>query len=72
MKYKDLLGIKEYIEFNGLTEFETNTLSMYFSRHKASEIPEDFISVHTFASNDYPGPFLHYGFICLNHIINSR
>ena len=29
----------------------------------------DYISKATFASNDYPGEYKHYGFICLNHII---
>ncbi|MCH8862045.1 MAG: hypothetical protein IID51_06000 [Proteobacteria bacterium] len=30
----------------------------------------DFVSKTTFASSDYPGPFKHYAFICLNHCIN--
>ncbi|MFL0267409.1 hypothetical protein [Candidatus Clostridium radicumherbarum] len=30
----------------------------------------DFIKVGTFASEDYPGPFKHYGIAYLNHIID--
>jgi hypothetical protein len=30
----------------------------------------DFIKVGTFATDDYPGPFKHYGIICLNHIVD--
>ena len=29
-----------------------------------------FIEQSTFATNDYPGPFKHYEFCCLNHIIS--
>ena len=29
-----------------------------------------FISKSTIATADYPGPFLHYGFCCLNHCID--
>ena len=30
----------------------------------------DYINVGTFASKDYPGPFVQYGIACLNHIID--
>jgi hypothetical protein len=30
----------------------------------------DYISKGSFASADYPGPFKHYGFNCLNHIVD--
>ena len=30
----------------------------------------DFIELSTIASNDYPGPFKHYGIIALNHIVD--
>ncbi len=30
----------------------------------------DFIKRGTFATADYPGPFRHYGFNCLNHIVD--
>jgi hypothetical protein len=30
----------------------------------------DFVARATFASNDYPGPFRHWGVNCLNHIVD--
>ena len=30
----------------------------------------DYVANNTFATSDYPGPFKHYGFCCLNHIID--
>jgi len=30
----------------------------------------DYVANSTFATSDYPGPFKHYGFCCLNHIID--
>ena len=30
----------------------------------------NYISQGTFATSDYPGPFVHYGFCCLNQIID--
>lgn len=30
----------------------------------------DFISAGTFANEDYPGPYRHYGIVCFNHIID--
>ncbi|MEF2248812.1 hypothetical protein [Paenibacillus sp. IITD108] len=30
----------------------------------------DFIKGGTFASEDYPGPFKHYGITCLNHVVD--
>lgn len=30
----------------------------------------DFIKVDTFASEEYPGPFIHYEIACFNHIID--
>jgi hypothetical protein len=30
----------------------------------------DFVNAHTFASEDYPGPFKHYGMSCIDHIVN--
>lgn len=133
MKYEDLMDLKN-IFFLGLNEPKCNSLSLYFSRSKVSDIPEpliignkdlgdsylidldeespviqidferyigysvlnesftswddyqvfsgksfriysksrylDFISLGTFASEDYPGPFKHYGIICYDHIID--
>ena len=30
----------------------------------------DFVSSSTFASDDYPGPFVHYEIVCSDHIID--
>src|SRR5690606_424392 len=30
----------------------------------------DYVANSTFATSDYPGPFKHYGFCCLNHIVD--
>ncbi len=30
----------------------------------------DYVSKSTFATAEYPGPFVHYGFNCLNHIVD--
>lgn len=30
----------------------------------------EFMGVSTFATSDYPGPFSHYGFCCLNHCVD--
>ncbi len=30
----------------------------------------DYVANNTFVTSDYPGPFKHYGFCCLNHIID--
>lgn len=30
----------------------------------------DYLKKASFASEDHPGPFVHYGFNCLNHIID--
>lgn len=30
----------------------------------------DFIKTHTFALDSFPGPFTHYGMVCIDHIIN--
>ena len=30
----------------------------------------DYVRRSTIASDDYPGPYVHYGVICLNHIID--
>lgn len=30
----------------------------------------DYLKVDSFATEEYPGPFVHYGFCCSNHIVN--
>jgi len=49
----------EYEEFTGKI-FRIYTKSRYL----------DFISNGTFASEDFPGPFKHYGVSCLDHIVD--
>jgi len=49
----------EYEEFAGKI-FRIYTKSRYL----------DFISKGTFASEDFPGPYKHYGVSCLDHIVD--
>jgi len=30
----------------------------------------DFVSTSTIATEDYPGPYKHYGILCLNHVFD--
>ena len=30
----------------------------------------DYLKLASFASEEFPGPFIHYGFCCVNHIVN--
>ena len=30
----------------------------------------DFVSTGTFASNEYPGPFVHYEIVCSDHVVD--
>ena len=30
----------------------------------------DYVANSTYATNDFPGPFKHYGFLCLDHIVD--
>ena len=30
----------------------------------------DYLALASIASRDYPGPFVHYGLVCLNHVID--
>lgn len=45
--------------------FEGGLVCIYSRSHYL-----DYISKSTFACNDHPGPFLNYGFNCLNHIVD--
>ena len=46
--------------------FEGRLVCIYSKSHSL-----DYISKSTFASEDHPGPYLNYGFNCLNHIIDA-
>ena len=47
-------------------EIHTGRLACVYSKSKFL----DYVRVSTFASDDYPGPITHYGFNCLNHIVD--
>lgn len=49
----------EYEEFDG-NAFRVYSKSRFL----------DFVKIHTFASDDYPGPFKHYGMVCMDHIVD--
>ncbi|QHE52769.1 hypothetical protein [Pontibacillus sp. HMF3514] len=50
---------KEYENFEG------NAFRIYSNSHFL-----DYVKAHTFASEDYPGPFKHFGMSCVDHVIN--
>ncbi|WP_239617925.1 hypothetical protein [Cohnella mopanensis] len=56
---------ESYTSWDDYEEFEGKIFRIY----KKSRYL-DFISVGTFASEDFPGPFMHYGISCLDHIID--
>jgi len=56
---------ESYTSWDDYEVFEGKALRVYSKSRYL-----DFINTHTFANKDYPGPFVHYGIICLNHIIN--
>jgi hypothetical protein len=56
---------ESFTSWDDTEEFEGNIFRIY-SKSKYL----DFIRVGTFASEDYPGPFKHYGMACLNHIVD--
>ncbi|WP_139492683.1 hypothetical protein [Brevibacillus dissolubilis] len=56
---------ESYTTWDDAEEFEGKVFRIY-SKSKYL----DFIKVGTFASEDYPGPFKHYGMCCLNHIVD--
>ncbi|NKI24401.1 hypothetical protein HFN20_24935 [Paenibacillus dendritiformis] len=50
----------EYERFEGKKTFRIYSKSRFL----------DYISNATFAIQEYPGPYLHYGIVCLDHIVN--
>lgn len=50
----------DYERFEGKKTFRIYSKSRFL----------DYISNATFASVEYPGPYLHYGIVCLDHIVN--
>jgi hypothetical protein len=47
-------------------EVHTGRLACVYSKSKFL----DYVRSSTFASDEYPGPITHYGFNCLNHIVD--
>jgi hypothetical protein len=56
---------ESYSQLDDEEEFE-GRLACVYSKSKFL----DYVRASTFASDDYPGPFKHYGFNCLNHIVD--
>ncbi|MEK3720572.1 hypothetical protein [Paenibacillus sp. FSL H8-0034] len=56
---------ESYTSWDDYEEFEGNVFRIY----KKSRYL-DFVTLGTFATEIYPGPFLHYGISCLDHIVD--
>jgi hypothetical protein len=56
---------ESYTSWDEYEEFEGKIFRIY----KKSRYL-DFISVGTFAKEDFPGPFKHYGICCFDHIVD--
>ncbi|MEK4978626.1 hypothetical protein [Bacillus sp. FSL K6-6540] len=56
---------ESYTSWDDYEEFEGKIFRIYSKSRYL-----DFIKVGTFASEDYPGPFKHYGISCLNHVVD--
>ncbi|GAB6988705.1 hypothetical protein [Paenibacillus pini] len=56
---------ESYTSWDDYEEFEGRIFRIYSKSRYL-----DFIKVGTLASEDYPGPFKHYGIACLNHIVD--
>lgn len=56
---------ESYTSWDDYQKFEGKSFRFY-SRSRYL----DFIKVGTFATEDYPGSFAHYGMVCLNHIVD--
>jgi hypothetical protein len=56
---------ESYTSANDYDRFEGDLFRVFSVSHFL-----DYIFGATFASSDYPGPFRHYGLVCLNHIVD--
>ena len=56
---------ESYTQIDKEEEFEGRLACIY---RKSKFL--DYVRTSTFACDDYPGPFKHYGFNCLNHIVD--
>lgn len=56
---------ESYTAWNDQEEFEGNPVRVY-----TKSVFLEYVKNATFATSDYPGSFKHYGFCCLNHIVD--
>jgi hypothetical protein len=56
---------ESYTQLDEEEEFE-GRLACIYTKSKFL----DYVRASTFASDDFPGPLKHYGFNCLNHIVD--
>lgn len=67
--FEDYVGYsvlnESYVTGDDSEVFEGRIFCIYTKSHYL-----DYIQNGTFATDDYPGPFKHYGFNCLNHIVD--
>lgn len=56
---------ESYVSGDDYEEFDGRLFCIYKKSHYLS-----YLSKASFASADHPGPFKHYGFNCLNHIVD--
>jgi hypothetical protein len=56
---------ESYTSWDDYEEFEGNTFRIYSKSRYL-----DFIKVGTFATDNYPGPYKHYGITCLKHVVD--
>ena len=56
---------ESYVHGNEYDEYEGNLFRVYSQSQFL-----DFLNISTFAAQDYPGPFKHYGFITSDHIVD--
>lgn len=56
---------ESYTSWDDYEEFEGKTFRIYSKSRYL-----DFIKVGTFATDNYPGPYKHYGITCLKHVVD--
>ncbi len=64
----------DYVAYAVLNESFTtgdpNVTSRSMLERRPTSAFLDYVAQDTFASPDYPGPFEHWEFVCLNHVVN--
>jgi len=69
IKFENYIGYSILDESYAIDNENETTNGRLFCEHKNSYYL-DYISKASIASAEYPGPFNHYSFNCLNHIID--